>query len=322
MAARKKFPITAITGALALIMALAVGFGNSAQSQTQRGDWVHGAFSPTIVQVCPARGDNAYARAERTRNSSMVADISKGTIVRVLDENTMGGGTAWYLIRWVDSEDPARRFDGWVQAHDLSGQCAEALAPVRKQEVVLLQHTGTPNPDRFSTDKETPPSNTRPVGALGRTNPAPTAPTAQPSVPRGAENTPKSTMRVETEDLPDRHYRAILDSLPRSIHSTGCNSVLGRPMAESSRSELQALLDCLDDRDKSENLAITTVIEGLGLKLVTLESGDLRIEDDGDSDACFDVCWEKVHDRLWAITMRTNLREVARSQARDALSSR
>lgn len=137
-----------------------------------------------------------------------------------------------------------------------------------------------------------------------------------------AENAREASNRVEFEDPPDAHYRAMLASLPRIIYSTGCDSVLKQPMAESSRSELQAFLNCLDDRDESENLAIKTVIEGVGLKLVVLDSGDLRIEDDGDSDGCFDVCWEKVHDRLRAITMRTNLRELARSQARDALSSR
>lgn len=62
MAARKKFPIILITGALALIMALAVGFGNSAQSQSQRGGSVNGAFSPTTVQVCPTRGDYAVMK--------------------------------------------------------------------------------------------------------------------------------------------------------------------------------------------------------------------------------------------------------------------
>lgn len=91
MATRQMFPITAIAGVFTLIVALAVGFSNSAQPQTQRGDWVQGAFSPAMVQVCPPQGDSVYARAERTRNSSMVADISKGTIVRVLDENTTGG---------------------------------------------------------------------------------------------------------------------------------------------------------------------------------------------------------------------------------------
>ncbi|MCC5966116.1 MAG: hypothetical protein JJU24_08255 [Natronohydrobacter sp.] len=160
------------------------------------------------------------------------------------------------------------------------------------------------------------------VVAWGGTNPAPTAPTVQTSVPSGAANTRESTIRVETDDLPASDHMAILASLPRNIYSTGCNSVLERPMAESSRSELQAFLECLDDRDESENLAITTVIKGLGLKLVKLDSGVLRIEDDKDSGACFDVCWEKAHDRLWAITMRTGLREVARSQARDALWSR